>query len=113
MASDLNFVEYVHEQINSGGQVSFKKMFGEYAIYYEKKVVALVCDNQLFIKPTAGGRSMIGTVVEAPPYQGAKPYFLIEEQLDDRQWMSNLIQLTASEVPAPKQKKSKPKKEKI
>jgi len=34
---------------------------------------------------------------------------LIGEQLDDQQWLSNLIQLTASELPAPKQKKSQPK----
>lgn len=107
MASDLSFVEYVRDQISEVGQISFKKMFGEYAIYYDEKVIALVCDNQLFIKPTAGGRSMIRNVVEAPPYPGAKPYFLIGEQLEDRQWMSNLIQLTANEVPAPKPKKAK------
>jgi DNA transformation protein and related proteins len=107
MASDLNFVEYVRDQINGAGEVSFKKMFGEYAIYYDNKVVALVCDNQLFVKPTIGGRSLIEQVVEAPPYPGAKPYFLIGEQLDDREWMSNLIQLTASELPVPKPKKAK------
>ncbi|MBW4440941.1 MAG: TfoX/Sxy family protein [Plectolyngbya sp. WJT66-NPBG17] len=110
MASNLNFVEYVRDQINEVGRVSFKKMFGEYAVYYDEKVVALVCENQLFIKPTPGGRSMIGRVVEAPPYPGAKPHFLIGEQLDDRQWLSDLIQLTANEVPAPKPKKLKPKK---
>lgn len=113
MTSDLNFVEYVCDQINGAGQVSFKKMFGEYAIYYDEKVVALVCDNQLFIKPTVGGRAMIGSVVEAPPYPGAKPHFLIGEQLDNQHWMSNLIRLTASEIPAPKPKKLKPKKAKI
>jgi DNA transformation protein and related proteins len=107
MASDLNFVEYVRDQINGTGEVSFKKMFGEYAIYYDNKVVALVCDNQLFVKPTVGGRSLIGNVVEAPPYPGAKPYFLIGEQLDAREWMSHLIQLTASELPAPKPRKAK------
>jgi DNA transformation protein and related proteins len=107
MASDLNFIEYVRDQINGAGEVSFRKMFGEYAIYYDNKVVALVCDNQLFVKPTAGGRSLIEPVVEAPPYPGAKPYFLIGEQLDDREWMSNLIQLTASELPVPKPKKAK------
>jgi DNA transformation protein and related proteins len=112
MTSNLNFVEYVRDQINESGQISFKKMFGEYAIYYEEKVIALVCDNQLFIKPTAGGRSMLDNVVEASPYPGAKPHFLIGEQLDDRQCMSNLVQLTASEVPAPKPKKAKSKKAK-
>jgi DNA transformation protein and related proteins len=107
MASNLNFVEYVRAQINGAGEVSFKKMFGEYAIYYDSKVVALVCDNQLFVKPTVSGRSLIEQVVEAPPYPGAKPYFLIGDQLDDREWMSNLIQLTASDLPVPKAKKAK------
>jgi DNA transformation protein and related proteins len=109
MSSDSNFVEYVCDRMNESGQVSFKKMFGEYAIYYDRKVVALVCDNRLFVKPTTSARSTIDNVVEAPPYPGAKPHFLIEEQLDDRQWMSNLIQLTANELPAPKPKKAKPK----
>jgi DNA transformation protein and related proteins len=110
MASDLNFVEYIRDRISGAGPVSFKKMFGEYAIYCDEKVVALVCDNQLFVNPTAGGRSMIGSVIESPPYPSAKPYFLIGEQLDDRDWMSNLIQLTASEIPAPRPKKLKPQK---
>lgn len=56
---------------------------------------------------------MIGSTVEAPPYPGAKPQLLIGEQLDDQEWISNLIQLTASELPAPKPKKTKLKKAKI
>jgi DNA transformation protein and related proteins len=112
MASDLDFVKYVCDQLNAAGQISFKKMFGEYAIYYDEKVVALVCDNQLFVKPTAGGRSLIGSVEEAPPYPSAKPYFLIGDELEDSTWLSNLIQLTASELPAAKPKKSKLKKAK-
>ncbi len=113
MASDLNFVEYVCEQISGAGPVSFRKMFGEYAIYCDEKVVALVCDNQLFVKPTVSGRSLIDPVVEAPPYPGAKPHFLIGDQLDDQPWMANLIRLTASEVPVPKPKKPKSQKTKI
>jgi DNA transformation protein and related proteins len=110
MASDLSFVEHVLDQTNASGRVSFKKMFGEYAIYFDEKVVALVCDNQLFIKPTEGGRSNIGAIIEAPPYPGAKPHFVIGDQLDDRDWMSSLVELTASELPAPKQKKPKSQK---
>lgn len=113
MASDSNFVEYVCDCLNGAGQVSFKKMFGEYAIYCDGKVVALVCDNQLFVKPTAAGRSIVDSIVEAPPYPGAKPYFLIGEQLDNREWLSNLIRSTANELPAPKPKKPKSKQAKI
>jgi DNA transformation protein and related proteins len=113
MSSDLSFVEYVCEQINGAGQISSRKMFGEYAIYCDQKVVALVCDNQLFVKPTIAGRAAIANPVEAPPYPRAKPYFLISEQLDDRPWMANLIRLTADELPMPKPKKPKSKQGKI
>ncbi len=113
MASDVSFVEYVCEQISESGKISFKKMFGEYALYYDDKVIALVCDNQLFLKPTNSGRLMIGDVVEEPPYPGAKPYFLIGDQLDNKQWLSHLIEITASEIPAPKPKKAKLKKAKV
>ena len=112
MSSDLSFVEYVRDQISDAGQIAFKKMFGEYAIYCNEKVVALVCDNQLFVKPTVSGRSLVDNLVEAPPYKGAKPYFLVDGQLDDRQWISNLIRITASELPAPKPKKPRAKKPK-
>ncbi len=109
MASDLTFVEYVCEHMNGSGRVFFKKMFGEYAIYFDNKVVALICDNQLFVKQTAGGRSTIANIVEAPPYPGAKPHFLITEELDNSDWMSEPIEITATELPAPKPKKIKPK----
>jgi TfoX/Sxy family transcriptional regulator of competence genes len=103
MASDLEFVEYIRDQIDLP-QVTFRKMFGEYALYLEEKVVAFVCDNQLFVKPTAAGRAFLGEPVEAPAYPGSKMYFLIEDLLDDRDALSELIRVTAEELPAPKPK---------
>ena len=107
MASDQSFVEFIVDQIENAGQITYKKMFGEYALYCEEKVVALVCDNQLFIKPTEGGRAFIGDVVEAPAYTGAKPSFLIDARVEDRQWISNLIKITYEELPEQKIKKKK------
>jgi TfoX/Sxy family transcriptional regulator of competence genes len=98
MASDKSFVEYVVEQIENAGFITYRKMFGEYAVYAGGKLVGLICDNQLFIKPTEGGRAWIGDVVEAPPYPGAKNSFLIED-LEDRDWISELIRVTAAELP--------------
>jgi len=102
MASDLSFVEFVVDQLDEDCAVTFKKMFGEFGIYSHRKMVAVVCDNQLFVKPTAGGRAHIGEVVEAPPYPGAKPSLLIGGQIEDREWLSELIRITARELPAPK-----------
>ena len=90
MSSDLDFVEFVVDQIEQAGDISYRKMFGEYALYCRGKVVALICDNQLFIKPTEAGKSFIGNVVEAPAYSGAKPSFLIEDQIENRDWISCL-----------------------
>lgn len=109
MSSDLSFVEFVVDQMENAGTVTYRKMFGEYAVYCNGKVVALICDNQLFIKPTEGGRSFIGDVVEAPPYPGAKMSFLIEDKLEDREWLSHLVRITAKELPEPKPKKKKNK----
>ena len=107
MASDLSFVEYVCEQMSAAGSIAFRKMFGEYVIYCEGKVVALVCDNRLFIKPTSAGRDFVGQVVEAPPYPGAKDHFLVGEELEDREWLTNLVRLTEQELPVPKPRKPK------
>ncbi|MBN1535761.1 MAG: TfoX/Sxy family protein [Anaerolineales bacterium] len=98
MASDIEFVDYVTEQCAEAGHITYRKMFGEYAIYCNGIVVALVCDNRVFVKPTAEGNRYIGEVVEAPPYPGAKNSFLIEEHLDDREWFSGLIGITEKEL---------------
>ena len=76
------------------GAITCKPMFGGHTLYCEGKGVALVCDNRLFVKPTQAGKSFIGDVAEAPPYAGTKSFFLIQEQLDDKKWMSHLIKLT-------------------
>jgi len=109
MASDLGFVEFVVEQIQNAGVIRYRKMFGEYALYCNDKVIALICDNQLFVKSTKAGESFIGKVVKAPPYPGAKPSFLIEDQIEDREWLCDLVRLTEKELPIPKPKKSKKK----
>jgi TfoX/Sxy family transcriptional regulator of competence genes len=106
MSTDQDFIDYVVDQIKNAGNISSRKMFGEYALYSGGKVVALVCDNQLFVKQTAAGRTFIGRVTEAPAYPGAKMSFLID-RLDDREWISELIRITARELPEAKLKKKK------
>ena len=109
MASDQSFVEFIVDQIEDAGLITYIKMFGEFGLYSDGKIMALVCDNQLFIKPTEAGRKFINNVKEAPPYPGAKQYFLIEDQYEDREWLSNLIRVTVAELPEPKPKKKKKK----
>jgi TfoX/Sxy family transcriptional regulator of competence genes len=107
MAADLEFIRYLTGQMRGAGEITHRLMFGGCTVYCEGKVVALICDEQLFIKPTRSGREFIGEVTEAPPYPGARGFFLIEEQLEDADWLSELVRLTERELPAPKPKKKR------
>ena len=104
MSTEQAFVEYVQSQSGLGPQLSFKKMFGEYALYLHGRVVAFACDNQLYLKPTEAGRSALGHVSEHPPYPGAKLYFRIDEQMEDRELLRNALETTARALPLPKPK---------
>jgi TfoX/Sxy family transcriptional regulator of competence genes len=112
MASEQKFVDFVLGQMSDSEQITYKKMFGEYGLYFNNKLFALVCDDKLYIKPTQAGRAYIKDVVEAPPYVGAKPSFLIEEQLDDHVWLRQLVIITVKELPEPKPKIKKEKDKK-
>ena len=108
MASKQSTADYLLDQMSAAGDMTAKRMFGEFGIYLDGKIVALVCDDLLFVKPTDGGRRFIGTPEEGLPYPGAKPSFLISgERWDDREWLCELIRITARELPAPKPKTPK------
>lgn len=105
MASRRSTVDFILEQTSGSGKMSTKKMFGEYAVYCDGKVIALICDDQLFVKPTNAGRAFIGDCSEAPPYPGAKPYLLISgEKWEDHEWLTTLFKISADELPLPKKK---------
>ncbi|MCB5264854.1 MAG: TfoX/Sxy family protein [Candidatus Cloacimonetes bacterium] len=107
MASRQEIADYITAQISGAGAVRSSKLFGEYSIYCNDKVVALVADDQLFVKPTAAGRAYLQDLEEAPPYPGAKPCFLIpEDRWDDAPWLTELIRITEQELPLPKKKKA-------
>jgi TfoX/Sxy family transcriptional regulator of competence genes len=109
VASDQNFVDFVIEQIKNTGEITAKKMFGEYGIYAEGTLFGLISGNKLFITPTISGREFIGNVMEAPPYEGAKPSFLIEEGIENSDWLSELIRISLNKLPPPKPKSKKKK----
>ena len=110
MASQQSTADFIVEQTGLAGAVSARKMFGEYALYCDGKLVALICDDQLYLKPTEAGKALMGTVEERSPYPGAKPHLLVTgDRWEDRDWLTELIKRSAAELPLPK---TKPKKSK-
>jgi TfoX/Sxy family transcriptional regulator of competence genes len=99
MPNEQVFLDYIYGQLEPLGDINIKKMFGGATMYFEQKVVGLITDNQLYIKPTPAGKSFIGNVIEAAPYPGAKDHYLIDEKLDDPNWLCELVLKTAQELP--------------
>ncbi len=112
MASRMEFVEFIADQLKEAGAITCKKMFGEYGVYCEGKIFAVICDDQFFIKITEAGRKLCPDLPEVPPYKGAKNYFLVED-VEDREKMVRLAVATCGELPTPKAKKKKTGKGKI
>ena len=106
MASRLEYVRYVAEQLSGAGEISYKKMFGEYGLYCDGKIFANVSDDQLFVKITEAGRSLFPGLPEAPPYPGAKNFFCIES-VDDRDFLTALTLATCQALPETKKKRGK------
>lgn len=108
MATSQDTIDYLLEQLSGTRNVTARKMFGEYCLYLAGKPVALICDDQLFLKDTKAARSAISKPVEHAPYPGATLHLLISADLwEDNDWLANLIRATAAQLPEPKVKKKK------
>lgn len=105
MASQQSTADYIVDQLRGAGPVSARKMFGEFGLFCEGRMVAVICDDRLFVKPTPAGRAFLGKVEEVSPFPRAKPYFLVsEERWDDADFLCALIRVTTPDVPVPKPK---------
>jgi len=107
LATKQSTVDYILDQLVSAGRISARKMFGEYALYCNGKVVGLVCDDTLYVKITEHGKIFAGEYYqEGNAYKGARPSMVIDEdRIEDREWLGELVRITAESLPLPKKKK--------
>ncbi len=70
-------------------------MFGQHGLFCEGQIVALICNDQLFIKPTQAGRTLMDVIVEGRPFPWAKHWWRVPgERWDDHRWLSRLVEVT-------------------
>ena len=106
MASSTDFVQYITDQCSGAGEITTKKMFGDYGVYCNGKIIGLICDDCFYLKPTDAGRALLRTIDMRPPYEGAKDYFYIAD-VDDHDYLAKLISETYKVLPEAKPKKKK------
>lgn len=109
MATSRETIDHVLDTAALGGRLEAKKMFGEYGLYLDDRMVALVCDDSLYLKPTAATAAETADLPLAPPYPQARPHPQADALLDDPPRLRALLLATAAALPVPTRKTARTK----
>ena len=97
MSSNKEFLDFILEQLSQLSDIKYRKMMGEYIIYYRGKVVGGIYDNRFLIKPTKSVLEIISDAVMEIPYPGAKPMIMIED-IENQKLLNLLFNKIYSEL---------------
>lgn len=106
MASNPDFIAFVTDQLQRLPEIATRMMMGDYCLYYKGKVVALLCDNKFYLKPTPAGLAILGEPLLQSPYPGAKEHYYIDD-IDNQELLCHLVEVTYEALPEPKPRKKK------
>ena len=98
MASSKDYLAFVLDQLSLLHPISYRAMMGEYILYYQGKIVGGIYDDRLLVKPTAAANRLLPDAPRELPYPGAKEMLLVEE-VDDREFLCELLCAIADELP--------------
>lgn len=104
MASSKEYLDFILEQLSDLDDVSHRAMMGEYIIYYRGKVVGGIYDDRFLVKPTKSAVAMMPNADMELPYEGAKEMLLVDD-VDNKEFLRELLEAMYAELPAPKKKK--------
>ena len=104
MASSKEYLDFILEQLSELEDVTYRAMMGEYIIYYGGKIVGGIYDDRFLVKPTKFAMAMMPNAEMELPYEGAKKMLLVNN-VEDRDFLRELLEGMYGELPAPRMKK--------
>ena len=104
MSSSKEYLEYILEQLSDLDEISYRAMMGEYILYYRGKIFGGIYDDRFLVKPVKAAIDMMPNADMELPYEGAKEMILVDD-VDDREFLKELLEAMYEELPAPKKKK--------
>ena len=104
MASSKEYLEFILEQLSGLDEITYKAMMGEFIIYYRGKIVGGIYDDRFLVKPVKAAKDMMPEADMELPYEGAKEMLLVDN-VDNREFLQELLDAMYDELPAPKKKK--------
>ena len=104
MASSKEYLDFILDQLSGLDEISCRAMMGEYIVYYRGRIVGGIYDDRFLVKPTKSAVSMMPDADKELPYEGAKE-MLLEDNVENREFLQELLNAMYDELPAPKKKK--------
>ena len=104
MASSKEYLEFVLEQLSGLDEITHRAMMGEYISYYQGKIIGGIYDDRFLVKPTKSAKALMPDAPYELPYEGAKEMLLVED-IDNKEFLIELLDAMLPELPAPKKKK--------
>ena len=105
MATTVDFIEFVMEQLKEFDNKRYRKMFGEYMVYVNDKPVLLVCDNTVYVKKLECVYNFMTNASCGIPYNGAKEHYILD--IDDQKLSTEIVTLLEMNTLVPKKKVKK------
>ena len=104
MASSKEYLQFILEQLSYLEEIRYRAMMGEYIIYYREKIIGGIYDDRLLVKPVPVAVKMMPDAEMEPPCDGAKKMILVDD-VDNRQFLCELVESMWEELPKKKEKK--------
>ena len=106
MTSTKGYLDFILEQLSRLQDIEYRPMMGEYLLYYRGKLFGGIYDDRLLLKPVPSVRKSMPEARMELPYEGAKEMILAED-VDNREFLCQLIEKMWEELPSPKRKRTK------
>ena len=104
MASSKEYLDFILEQLSGVDGITYKQMMGEYILYMNGRIIGGIYDDRFLVKPTKSAKAMMPDADMELPYEGAKEMLLVDN-VDNRDFLTQLLTAVYDELPAPKTKK--------
>ncbi|MBQ7958276.1 MAG: competence protein TfoX [Oscillospiraceae bacterium] len=104
MASTKNYLDFILGQLSDLDEISYRAMMGEYIIYYREKIIGGIYDDRFLVKPVKSAILLMTDATFEIPYGDAKEMILVDN-VDDKHFLTELLNAMYDELPAPKKKK--------
>ena len=105
MASTIEYLNFILEQLSDLDEVDSRAMMGEYILYYRGRVFGGIYDDRLMVKPVPTAVKRMPCAAMELPYEGAKEMILVDD-VDNREVLCELVRSMWVELPEKKKQKN-------